>query len=214
MKIINTNDPAIPSKEITTFIQTALNANQKVLWLVSGGSAIDIAVKAASQITPNPLLSIILIDERYGDKGHNDSNDKQLLEAGFSLPVHSILINATKEETVKAYELYLAEMLALADIKIALVGMGSDGHTAGILPISPTTLALNSCALGYQWTDYYRITATPRIFKYIDKVYLWVQGESKKEALLKLTTIHDPQLQPAQYLKEAKNLVVYTDIKM
>jgi 6-phosphogluconolactonase/glucosamine-6-phosphate isomerase/deaminase len=77
------------AKFLADTILDRLFKGQKVLWLVGGGSGIKVAV-AASQILKKQSnlssLTFTLTDERFGAVGHGDSNWKQLLEAGFSLP--------------------------------------------------------------------------------------------------------------------------------
>ncbi len=71
--------------DLTDRLVRELAGGKRVLWLVSGGSNIPASVRAMANISV-PLskgLSVSLIDERWGEPGHKDSNWQQLLQAGF-----------------------------------------------------------------------------------------------------------------------------------
>ena len=75
----------VPAEEISAIMGKKLEDKKTVLWLLSGGSAIDVAVLSRKKLADRTSLNnlhIGLIDERYGKYGHENSNWQQLIDAG------------------------------------------------------------------------------------------------------------------------------------
>ena len=208
MQTVLTSDPSVPAQAIAQRINDQLDQDKPVLWLLSGGSAIIVAVAASLLIAPHPLLSITLADERYGAPGHPDSNYRQLLDAGFTLPITPVLTGAAEEREAANFARFLN--VHLEDFIIGLVGMGSDGHTAGILPGSPATQPSNDLVYFYPSPPYLRITVTPHMLSQVCSAHLWAQGADKQSQLKALQHVSSPAMQPAQYLKRAQELLIYS----
>ena len=207
------------ASHIAERIRTLLASGKSVLWLVSGGSNIPIQIAAMQQI-PDSLskdLTIMPVDERYGPYNHRDSNATQLRKNGFD-PKHAECVDVLEDnldmtDTVQLFNNYFAREVAMGDYIFATLGMGADGHTAGILPHSPA-LASTDFAIGYKARDFERITlCADAIATHCDEVVLCAFGESKVSALHRLAE-HDDQRQavPAILLREVKNCTVYNDV--
>lgn len=205
-------------KDLSNKLTHELQTGKKVLWLVSGGSNIKSTVTILKgmpeDLTEN--LSIMLIDERYGAPGHSDSNWQQLRQAGFSakkahlLPV--LLSNSDLERTAMHYANMTAQAFAENDVSIAQIGMGPDGHIAGILPHCPASKMNQQIAIGYESTPHDRLTLTFSAMEMMDAIYLFAYGEAKREALLKLRDQGLPtEEQPAQFLKQLPEVYLYND---
>jgi len=224
VKFIHSIDPKEGFASLASRISSVLNSNKPVLWLVCGGSNVPVAFDAFKSIKAQvasrslSLLTIGQTDERYGPIGHVDSNWQQLIEAGFdfkSLKSLPILIGKPLDQTVSAYS--NAIEVAIADVKgsngliVALFGIGPDGHIAGLLPHSPAVDSTEPVC-GYEAGKFTRVTLTPIALKKTDVAYVFAFGESKKEAL---TNLQEKELslddQPAQILKELKEVFVYSD---
>ena len=196
-------------------LQALLQADKRVLWLVSGGSAISIAVAVAQklQTTDASRLIVSLVDERYGEVGHADENWRQLLDAGFSLPsatLQPILKGESPEATTVDFAAFLKQQLAESDVRIGLFGIGADGHTAGVLPHSPAVLEAEF-ACYYSTETYKRITMTPPAIAALDCAIVYAKGPEKAvtlEALKQTIAITD---QPAQILKQVPRCIVFND---
>lgn len=209
---IDSAEPVV--RHLVNVISERLKRGELVLWLVSGGSAIAVTVAVQKKLGPNPALTVGLIDERYGDMGHADSNWTQLTAAGFDpsacapLPV---LQNRSLEETAQDYEIKLAAALRDSDYRIGLFGIGTDGHTSGILPGSPAAES-ERLVTYYQGPDYQRVTTTPQLIQQLDEAVVYAMGAAKKPALTAFLK-NDLSItqQPAQALKAAKKLALYTD---
>src|SRR6185436_4906345 len=189
-------------------LKEQLLSGKKVLWLVPGGSAISVAAEVSKKMKDMDLsgLLITLTDERYGQIGHPDSNWLQLEQSGFTMDgahLYPVLSGESPEETVSSFNARLEIFLSESDVKIGLFGIGSDGHTAGILPGS---LAVNSdsFAVGYDAGAYKRITMTPKAIEKLDAAVAYATGESKKPTLEKLKQEVTVEEQPAQALKQTK----------
>lgn len=200
---------------ITSVLREHLDKGEKVTWLVCGGSAVDIAAAVSEALFGTDVLrlTVTLTDERFGEVGHEDSNWIQLEKAGFQLEkafTVPVLTNKNMEQTVADFDTTLDNMLHNADYKIALFGMGADGHIAGILPESGAILA-EGLAAGYQTPDFTRITMTFEAIKLLDEAVLYVRGGKKLKALQDLQQPLTLQHQPAQIIKKLSKATVYND---
>ena len=203
--------------DLTEKLIKALSEGKSVLWLVSGGSNIKASVQIIDSISMDlrTNLSVMLADERYGPLGHTDSNWEQLLQAGFStdnVRIQPILESGLSfEDTIQKYNSLAEHELNNHDLVIAQLGIGSDGHIAGILPNSPA-ITNDQYATGYEALDYKRLTLTFRSLKLISQAYVFAFGYTKKDTLLKLRDT-DAKLndQPCQILKQLKKACLYND---
>ena len=215
---ISSPEPVIAYLALT--ISRHLAEGEKILWLVSGGSAINIVVEVAKRLESADIdnvanLTVSLIDERYGSVGHPDSNWQQLKDAGLKIDganLRPVLKNKSLEQTVKDYAKLIGQAFKEYDYKIGSVGIGADGHTLGIKPHSPATTS-DGLVCAYPWDDYVRLTLTPRTIAEFDEIVAYVVGEEKRRVLQRLNKSIPPEDQPAQYLKSARKLTVYNDDK-
>ncbi len=204
--------------DLTKRLVGELAKGQHVLWLVSGGSNLPFSVQIMSNIPSNLRhnLSVSLADERYGKVGHEASNWAQLMWAGFSsdkvklLPV--LREDLDFEQTIANYNDMLTRAFKDNDVAIAQLGIGDDGHIAGILPGSPAIAETDDLVTGYQSTPYLRLTLTFAGLRRIDAAYAFAFGDNKNQAL---TSLQDrsipPKQQPAQILKQLPEAHVYSD---
>jgi 6-phosphogluconolactonase/glucosamine-6-phosphate isomerase/deaminase len=200
-------------------IFAALNDNKRVLWLVSGGSTIPIAVDVLKRLQVNPTqlqyLAVMQIDERFGPVGHADSNWQQLNEAGFSdenITFFPVLQDKDLQATRSDYERILEKVLHEAEYKIGLFGIGADGHTAGILPDTEATNKNAPLVVAYGTSDYTRITISAEVISQLDSVIAYASGSTKENALRTLQKDIPFAEQPAQILKSIKDSYIYNDI--
>jgi 6-phosphogluconolactonase/glucosamine-6-phosphate isomerase/deaminase len=215
MQIQIVSNIAEASGVLTNALQNALTQDSRVLWFVSGGSAIEVEVAVLNSIQNTDNLSVLLIDERYGSIGHDNSNWQQLEQTGFDwsrVKSTPVLNGLDIETTANKYEQVVQMTLAASPTIIGLFGMGADGHTAGILPNSPATDMRDDLVVSYSGPDHQRITITPQVMPYISQAYVYAMGESKRVQLEKF--VHQDIIgatQPVQYLKNTSNLTILTD---
>ena len=199
-------------------LQQELKIGKPVLWLLSGGSNVAASVRIMQQLpaTLSRNLSISLADERFGSPGHADSNWTKLLQAGFApqqarlLPV--LLPGIGFEETQDRYELLLRRTVQAQDCVIAQLGIGSDGHIAGILPHSPGTKDTEAMTVAYHSDRFDRISLSFAGLRQLTATYTFAFGADKKSVLARLTNeTLPPTEQPAQILKQLHEAYVYND---
>ncbi len=206
---------------ISNRVQMYLESDKKVLWLTSGGSAITVQVEIMKRLCENASdslenLTILPVDERYGEYGHENSNSTQMRAAGFEpgdATWYDVLEkNLPMPETVSYYAQLAENAFATATTVVATLGMGPDAHTAGILPGSPAVTDTTSTVVGYSWSDYERMTlGIPTLLK-INSAFLLAYGEAKKEALERLRKNEEPVEElPAKLLYDISDVTVYND---
>ena len=214
MHFVKTDGVMTAAEKVAQMISGALMRKQAVVWLISGGSAVDVAVEARDLLTDTTGLTVMQVDERFGPVGHADSNWRKLLDAGFNtdeINCEPVLIGKSLDETLAAYSRALEQAITANTFTIALLGMGADGHVAGILPGSPAATSTAFIA-SYKGSDFTRLTITPTVIERLDKVVLYAMGDSKRAALETLENQNvSIEKQPAQVLKEMEGVWIFND---
>ena len=192
-----------------------------MLWFVSGGSWIPHEVTTLRQLTDQERakLIVVLIDERYGASGHDDSNFAQLKAAGFlekPIQFDDLLRGRLPlEKTVVAYTETVQKALQKADYVFATLGLGADGHTAGILPQSPAATDISSVVIGYRADDFVRMTCGLRVLSAIDEVHVFAYGEQKQAAVARLAKGQESsESLPSMLLYGVPHVTIYSDATM
>lgn len=215
MRFIKAERAALEA-ELVGRIKAGLQKGDVAL-LVPGGSNIASVVKVLDGLGSMELkqLTLILSDERFGPIGHPDSNYYQMQQAGLNLRdarFVETLVGSDLATTVKYYAEAAEKLLSHATTVIAFLGMGSDGHIAGILPGTPAAKATDTWATGYETDNFTRITLTAKALAAVDVAIVGAYGEEKLSALQKLRdeNIADNE-QPAQILKRLPEVLVFND---
>lgn len=205
------------SQALANNLRQLLTEDKKVLWLVPGGSNIEVVVWVMNQLRGiEAKLTIMLTDERYGLAEHADSNWLQLAEAGFepgqANALSTLIEGLNLSQTAENYANKLHRAFEQTDISVGFFGMGADGHTAGILPGSVAADELELLACGYHSEQFDRVTMTFPAIKKLDIAYCLAYGEAKKQSLEALISNNLPLTeQPAQILKVIPTSYVYND---
>lgn len=205
---------------LATSITSQLKHGKRVLWLLSGGSSIDIAIKTQGLLSADLNLTnlyVSLTDERFGDLNHADENWSQLIAAGFSLPgaqLYRPLIGQDIATTTQLFNNWLGEQFSAAGYKIGIFGMGTDSHTAGIKPGSQPE-DMQDYAYCFKADDFERITISTLAIKRLDEAVIQASGGDKLDAIKQLLNNDYPiDIRPAQILKSVKLSSLYTDQKI
>ena len=217
MRIITIDDNSVVIDYLVAAITKRLVANEKVLWLIPGGSAIPIAVEVSHAISSElkKNLTVSLTDERYGALNHADSNWFQLSKAGFDfsgVTQKPVLIGLDRTDTTRHFDETLSALQDGYDYSLGFFGIGPDGHTAGILPGS-AALQSKHYAADYDASNFERITMTPTAIAALDEAVAYAVGDTKWPILKQLQTELPVDIQPAQLLKNVRKLTIFTDYK-
>jgi len=195
---------------------TQLERGRRVLWLLSGGSGGRICVETSRLLAGHNLSSlyITLSDERYGTQGHADENFQQLVDMGFhaqGATFYRPLSHKDRHETTQDFAAWLEHTSQLVDYRIALLGMGADGHTSGIKPHSPA-VSSSEAAVDFTGDDYERISTTASFLLTLDEAVLQVFGSDKhlalRDLLAQAKTLDE---QPAQIIYKIPRVTLVTD---
>jgi 6-phosphogluconolactonase/glucosamine-6-phosphate isomerase/deaminase len=173
-----------------------------------------------------------LIDERYGEKFHEASNERKLQETGFlrylemrGVPFYPILASGeSREETADDYDTMLRELQQIYRRCIGILGIGLDGHTAGIAGNrndfrNPLFTPARKDVLVSEFNDpsgmfKERITMTFPGLSRLDLLLILVFGEDKREALVHVFSEGTEEEVPARFYKRpeiAKKTLFITD---
>ncbi len=218
IKFLATHTHNLVIEDISNYLIKSLEKYSNTLWLVSGGSNIPIEVAIMKKL-PSKLTSkliIALVDERFNKINHPDSNFKQLIQSGFNIKNATLLpiITTDNEDivsTTKNYNQTIRKLFKEKDTNIiAQLGIGEDGHIAGLLPNSK---ALTSKQLVdyFNTTPFNRITLTPRALAKINQIFV-IAINHKKDITIK--TLFDnqnanPKIFPATILQDFPSVYVY-----
>ena len=95
---------------------------------------------------------------------------------------------------------------------VGQLGLGQDGHIAGILPNTIATNETDELVVGYENDPFTRITITFTGLRRLSSLFLIATGENKREQLNKLINQDLPlSAQPAQIIKQIEDSYLYND---
>jgi 6-phosphogluconolactonase len=219
MQFYKSTDTDVMSIYIAKIISAQLSNNKKVLWLIAGGSVTKIAASVCGKLQDRNLanLSVTLTDERFVPQNDPDSNWRQLEKSGFMLngaKLYPVLNGSDIEESTKNYDDSLKQLLGNTTYKIALFGMGADGHIAALFPGFAQLHETKKYALSFNNSPKppaQRMTMTPTAIEKLDEAVLFAVGDEKKSAIDKLTQNVSPDEQPAQILKKLPKVTIFND---
>lgn len=217
MNLVTDLTGSVITEYLTMVISERLRIGESVLWLVPGGSAMQVASRVLSNLEDEDTsrLCITLTDERYGRPGHADENWSQLAALGFavsSINAYRVLRGEDAETTARDFSEKLRELFTTYEFKIGLFGVGADGHTAGIKPHS-NAVTDEGLAAYFSGKDYERVTMTTAAVRQLDEAVVYARGEDKHETLRQLLDDVLPlEDQPAQILKTVKKATLFSDL--
>jgi 6-phosphogluconolactonase len=170
--------------------------------MLSGGNTPLPAYRALSArpLPHDERLRILLSDDRYVPADSEKSNYHQsrpLLDA-LALPAHAVLRVRTQlplEEAAADYERQLAALTAAGvPVRLGLLGLGADGHTASLFSTADIERARGRLAIAVQRPDGMSgVTVTPQFLAQVAELLFVVAGGGKSAALSALAA-QDPAL--------------------
>lgn len=192
----------------------------KTVLYLSGGSLKSLYELLTKEevITPG---AVGLVDERYGPKFHETSNEKMIRETQFlrylqarDIPFYPILQNSTREETAEAYDTKFRELNARFPKSVGLLGIGPDGHTSSIIPNRPDFHnpwfdSARQNAMISEFNDpksHYkeRVGMTFLALSMLDFLIVPAFGSAKQEMFAKIFEEGSEEEIPARYFKRAE----------
>lgn len=235
------------------------NKDKKILLLLSGGSAAGTYSKIKDQISKIKNISFGQADERYfgenpkskfqiSNKTQNpnfkyqysaeDINAYQIGKTGLwevckkrEIPYYLVSQEGSLEQCANEYNETMKQLFMECDYKIAILGIGEDGHTAGLLPGYQKEWDKDKYVIGYEINRgqnnagavvcpkvfRQRITITPFALSQLDQAIVVAVGEKKRKILEHLTFniqhLTDKTLDvfPAAILRKIKKVDLFTD---
>jgi len=198
------------------------------LVLLSGGSAVNIYQRLAEYIKRSQFVSENLavgqVDERFRPENSDDINAVQIEKTGLievlkrkGIKFYKILQKGSLERAADEYNRIMEELFRSYKFKMAILGIGRDGHTAGLLPGYRKEWDKNTFVTGYKNKGEFpeRITITPKAFGRLDYGLTIVAGEEKREVMegiLKKKEI-DVNLLPGILINRIKKVETVMDLK-
>lgn len=185
--------------------------------MLSGGSTPYAVYNqiAASPCPVHPDRRLFLSDERmvpadspYNNAGnlmpmlHASECEDRFIRVRTSLPVD------------EAANRFARDLEPLDHIDLGFLGMGTDGHTAGLFTPEQANLKTGTFTLYTDRPDGMQgISVTPAVFKRVGRMILLVAGEPKREIINTLLT--DPETIPAGIaLSDHPDVELWTDIDL
>ena len=222
IKIVKTDRRSIWHKAadiISEKIDAVIASSQKTLLLLSAGSAVNIyplfAEKLKNLSKKPHFLTIAQADERFQPENKEDINAYQIEKSG--LTFYAVDQKGTMEESAQKYNQTISKLYKNTDFRIAILGIGDDGHTVGLLPGYRKLWDKDTFAVGYKNKGRFpqRVTFTPKALQQCNFAVVCLAGKTKKQVLWKLERESEEGLNifPASILYSIPEAVVLADAK-
>ena len=196
--------------------RAAVAARGRFLMAVSGGKTPWIMLRAlANEAVPWKQVHVVQVDERVAPAGHADRNLTHLREALLEHAplredqIHAMIVESTDLEAAAGRYAATLEELAGSPPVLDLVhlGLGSDGHTASLVPGDPVLkVADRDAAITGVYQGRQRMTLTyPMINR--SRNILWVVTGAEKVPMLKRLRAADVSI-PAGRIRQDPALIL------
>ena len=200
--------------------------DKHTLLALSGGTSVDYRVMLATtegtEILPG---AICVVDERYGEEFHRDSNELLLKNQGIKdfadeecIETHKILKGQKFLKTAKIYKKEIEDLFKRFKKRVGVMGIGANLHTAGIFPFSVAAHSPDFVVAEEVDGKFpKRITLTLKALGEFSSFVLLVFGASKLDALRTLLDERENDIQkyPAIFYRKARvDSHLVTDIKI
>ena len=190
----------------------AVAAHGRFVLAVSGGKTPWIMFRAlAEEALPWEQIHVVQVDERVAPAGHADRNLTHLGEILVGLAglgpeqIHAMPVEAPDLEAAAArFEESLREIAGTPPVlDLAHLGLGSDGHTASLVPGDPVLkVADRDVAITQVYQGRRRMTLTYPILNRSRKI-MWVITGAEKASMLKRLFDGDTSIPAGRIRREA-----------
>lgn len=197
VKVKNQGDGNAKAHEILKEI-----VDPQTLLALSGGTTPDYR-KMIVEPADIPAGAICVVDERFGEPLHTNSNELLLETSGlveylnfWGIEFHKILRGKEFKETAQDYEKTLADLFDRFKKRLGIMGIGSNLHTAGIFPNSKAATS-DQLVIAETVEDQFpqRITMTFRALEKFQTFIILAFGEEKREAIKKMLDEKETDIQ-------------------
>lgn len=187
---------------------------------ISGGRTPWEMIKELAQYDlPWESVFLFQVDERVAPDAHADRNLTQLFKAiegsklVLRLNVFPMRVNAVDiDEACEEYESHINRMTENGKFDLIHLGIGTDGHTASLIPGDPV-LEIKNKGVAMTSTSYQgrqRMTLTYPMINQAEKILWIITGEEKAEMLNRL--LHqDPEI-PAGKISQNHAIVLTEEV--
>lgn len=187
--------------------------DELTLLALSGGTAPDYRkmIVEPADVIPG---AICVVDERFGDPFHKDSNELLLRNAGIKkwaddncIESHKVLRGKDASQTAGEYDAEVEDLFRRFKKRVGVTGVGTNLHTAGIFPNSEAGKSADLVVSGIVDDKYpQRITLTLKAFGEFTAFVILAFGSAKQNALKRLLDEKENDMQkfPAIFYRKSK----------
>ncbi len=207
--VVKVKDKDEGQKKAHDFLKKLVDGG--TLLALSGGTSMDYRkmIVGPLDILPGALF---VLDERYGEPFHKDSNELLLKNQGIKnfadkecIESHKILKGKSFVQTAKIYEKEIEDLFLRFGKRVGIMGVGTNLHTAGIFPYSDAA-HWAQFVVAEEIEDKYpkRITLTLKALGEFTNFLILMFGDKKKGALRMLLddSVNDMQKFPAIFYRK------------
>ncbi len=205
----------------------------KTVLFLSGGSTPKPLYEALVKEKVLKPAAVAMIDERFGKKLHENSNEKMIKDTGFIKYLDKIktqfypIIHSglSREQSATAYDKKSRDLFFHFNKSVGILGIGKDGHTAGI-PAGISNIKYQLSNKKDEFVTSYddengnygqRITLTFAGLSLLDFFIVLAFGKEKKEAIEKIFVQGPVEEIPARFYNSqdiSKKTLFITDQKI
>ena len=221
VEIIRCKDKKEASKKALELLLKTVDKD--TLLFLSGGTSPDLLYQLIARDKKLRPGAIALIDERYGLPMHENSNEKMITDTGLvgyinneGIAFYGVLKAGDMEKATDQYEQIVRDLFKKYSKKIAVMGIGADGHTAGIKP--GLDYDHSRCVIAYNDINGHfgkRITLTLEALNEVNEFIILIFGEDKRGAFEKMFKEQNQVKLPAVFFtKTSARVTLLTDINL
>lgn len=226
--------------------------DRKTVLYLSGGNTPKVLLEQLAHEEQLIAGAVGMVDERFGPKFHDKSNEEMMSATGFlrylqmrDIPFYPILTvissisekssgdlssqarrdDTIRKKTAQAYDEKLRTLNSTYQKSVAILGIGSDGHTAGLPALSSKVKIHNAKLFEEKYdlvTEYHdtigsygeRVTMSFVALSMLDLLIVLAFGEEKKKPLKQMFTDGSEEEIPARFFTRpdiAKKTILLSD---